>query len=460
MMKPKVLLWNLPYKEFALRDFCCSDTPKGSYYWPPIDLLVLSGILNSCFEVSVLDSIVLRQSVNTTLNEVLSFKPDFIIALIGAMTIESDAGILSSVKETLGVPIIGVGDLAFFMPNKTLRDYKVFDALIQNFANGRIVNYLIGDREGLEDIAYRDGNGKIVLAPMTHSTTMSYPMPRHDLFNLSLYNMPYGRYRGISTVISMNGCPWKCSYCNSGQLTYQLRDVDEWIEEISYLKKLGLREFLLHDFTFGPSKGRARKLCEALISKNLCLVWSTEARIDVVGEEELKLMKRAGCYLVKFGIEMADNEKLNKMNRRMKDGAVERGLDLCNRIGIKTLGHFIVGLPGESRESILRTMQYARALNIDYAAINLFVPKIGTPMRQDLLSRQQISENDFRVDVSSDVHEFSAVPPKELAKLYRKGVLSFYLRPTQIWRLLRNSNPSILFENGIAVFRKLLFSVK
>ncbi len=450
----KILLLNPPAKKLYLRDTYCSESSKANYYWAPIDLLALSGTLSKEHEISVLDANILGLSRNEAFASIKKFSPDVIVSLVGAAALENDFGFLNNVKNSLGCKVYGSGDLLFFKPREVMLRYPFLDGALLDFTSDSILQLLKDKKSGLKDIVYREGS-KIILTQKSSNRTFSYPLPRHELFPLNAYRMPFSKYRKTSTVLSNLGCPFKCSFCACGNIPYKERPVDEFIDELRYVDGL-VKEVYFRDLTFGVSKKRIKEICTRIINEKIDLVWSCESRVDTVDEECLRLMKKAGCYLAMFGVESANHETLVRTSKNITTAQTKKVFDYCRRIGIDTLAHLIIGLPWDTKESIQRTIEFSKEIDPDYVAFNLFVYRLGAKEREGLI-KQGKKEDDFtNLDVSSDIIGTSYVSKKELTQLYKQAVLGFYLRPKQMLRLIRKTNINNLLDNGYGVVKSVM----
>lgn len=451
----RVLLLNPPCESgLTLRDFACGESTKADYYWAPIDLLVLSGLLAPHHDVAVLDAAVERLDFATALDRAERARPDVVFTLTAAVSLRSDNAFLAALKARTGCRVYAMGDCASFEPQRTLAIANAFDGAMQNFADPSLIALAAGDDSTAASIVLRDGDRFVTRATQRHPLT--YEMPRHELFPLEKYRMPFSKWERSTTVMSAYGCPFGCTFCASGTLPWQLRELGPLVDELRYIKDLGLHEFYFRDFTFGPTRKRANEICDRLIEADLGLRWSAEVRIDVLDEPTLDRMRQAGCDVILAGIEVGDDAVAKAVGKRVTETRTAQKLDHARRIGIRTCGHFILGLPGESEAQMRRTIDYARALPLDYASFNLFAPRLGTILRDDLAAEGRVDVEDFEgQDVSWHANAFANVDSRALQKLHRDAILSFYFRPRQLVRLARVTPWSALARQGGAVLAGL-----
>ena len=162
-------------------------------------------------------------------------------------------------------------------------------------------------------------------------------------------------------------------------------------------------------------------------------------RVDSVDEILLRAMKRAGCHTIMFGVESSNEEILRRFNKGTNLKQVSQAFKLCHAVGLKTLGTFILGFPGETRSSCLSTISLARELDCDYASFNIFMPKYSTTLRDELLGdRKLISGIESPLDQSGILpfHSYASVSSRGLQKLKEHAIVSFYLRPSYILKQL------------------------
>jgi len=183
-------------------------------------------------------------------------------------------------------------------------------------------------------------------------------------------------------------------------------------------------------------------LCEALIEENLGLGWVCLSRVDVMNEEMLDLMARAGCHTIQFGVESPTEEILEYIHKQISGEQVKEVFQICRRKGVRTLAHYVLGFPGETRETAEATIRYAIELDSDFASFNVATPKVGTAFRKEAIARGWIEESlDTALDnsLSRPVMDVGTISPEEVWRMRNRAIARFHLRPRYVWRTLRNS---------------------
>jgi anaerobic magnesium-protoporphyrin IX monomethyl ester cyclase len=432
----KVLLLNPPGKHLFLRDQHCSSVSKADYYWPPIDLLVLSGILSQEYEVQVIDAIIERKSESECFEIITREKPDVIVFLTGISSWLRDFSFVERAKEKTGCQTIASGGFLLSDWKRVMEKYPFLDAIIMDYTSESILSYLRGERENLFDICFRD-SGKILSTPDQMLRKFTIPVPKHELFPLYKYRLPHGRYRPFSSILTNYGCPYRCSYCIAEKSNFKYRPVDNVIPELEWVRSLGVRELFFKDFTFGIPGGVARELCREMASR-FEFSWICSSRVDVLDETILRLMKRAGCHTIQFGVESASQDLLDDNEKKVVLKQISETFKLCRELGIKTLAHFILGLPGETEKSLRETVDFAKKIDCDYASFNVAIPLPGTTLRQRCLENGWLVSDQEELDSSRGypVIETSFLSREKLWKLRNKALHSFYLRPGYIIKKL------------------------
>ncbi|MBN1433289.1 radical SAM protein [Candidatus Fermentibacterales bacterium] len=456
----RVLLLNPPSSPPVLRDFCCGETAKASYYWAPIDLLALSGRLSAGHEVFVLDATAERLGFERAISRAAGLRPDWVISLVAAVSLGSDLDFLEKLHGVTGCRTAVLGDSAFFHTERLLASSSFLEAAILDFTSPGVLRLLEGRRDLAEGVAFLERGLLRTVASRT-GQSFDYPAPRHELFPSGSYSMPYSRHRRIATMLYGYGCPFRCSFCSSWKLGYRRRDRDSFLEEYRKIASLGFREFFLRDLTFGVDAGDAAALCEAMAAEGSGMVWSCEARADTVDRRLLGLMREAGCHLVMIGVESANPESLSLAGKNISPERTREVFQWAREAGISTLGHFIIGLPGETPDSARATIRLARDLGCDFASFNLLVPRLGSEVRSALVSSGSLAEEDLSdLDCSRDAPSACDLGPAELRRLQREAMMRFYCRPLHVLRLLsRVRSPEhalVLARNGISVVARLL----
>ena len=452
----RVLLLNPPGKQLFLRDQYCSSVSKANYYWPPVHLLMQSGIISGEHEVTVLDAIIEKIPEDDCLARIGDLNPQCTVFVTGIASWVEDIKFAEKIKEHTGCLLIASGGLLLNKFRTVMERFDFIDAILMDYTSQAVVDYINGDYAQLHDICYRRGS-EIIMAPASDLKEFSIPVPRHDLFPLNKYRLPHGRYRPLSSVLTNFGCPFQCGFCIAEQLRFKYRPVENVIPELDKLVSMGVREIFFKDFTFGIPRETSRRLCEEIISRWPKLSWICSSRVNTLDGDMLRLMKKAGCHTIQFGVESGNQEILDGNNKKITLEQVTETFSLCRSLGIKTLAHFILGLPGETEESLMETIKLARSIDCDYASFNLATPSPGTTLRERCLENNWLASDQEEYDSSRGypVIETPLLSGEKLWKARNYALRSFYMRPSYIGKKLLGirslSDLTVLCREGLSL---------
>lgn len=450
----KVLLLNPPGDALAIRDLYCSISSKATYYWQPADLAAASGLLAERHDLSVLDAMVERLSPARALERALACSPDAVLSLTGSSTWPGDFAFLSSLKAARpGLRVAVSGDLSVGQWREVLERHACVDACLLDFTSPSLGRWLEEPESGpLPDLAYRGPSGVVAPAPdEARGAELRLGRARHELFPLSRYRLPYAR-GPVATVLTGFACPYRCSFCiqSAHVMTYRWRPAAEVLEELRAVRALGLRSVLFRDPLFEANRKNALALCRAMAAERLGLEWSCNSRVDTLDEELAAAMSAAGCRMVLFGLESASDKTLSALGKGSTVAQAERAIALCRKHGIGVSGYFILGMPPETREDALRTIDRAVGWDLDFASFAAPSPDYGTPLRREALAAGRLDEGLAVFDRSEAPGFSGALPGAEVEELLRLAYRRFYMRPAWLARRLRLSagSPEALWRLG------------
>jgi anaerobic magnesium-protoporphyrin IX monomethyl ester cyclase len=431
----KILLLNPPSLEVVLRDYFCSKVSQATYINPPVDFVCLSGRLAERFDVRLLDAVVERLSPEQCRARIRALAPDAVVALTGFVSWREDVRFFDTLD---GLPLVLIGDILLENAEVRLAETRCAQAFLTDFSGDSLVRYLLGEREGLENMIWRDGDAVVSAPPASSEREFSFPVPRHELFLPLDYRYPFVLGRPFAVVLSEYGCPYKCDFCIMGPLGYKTRPVDNVAEELDALRRLGVRDLFFMDQTFASSRERARALLALLENGKPRFRWLCFSRVDRADADLLPLMKRAGCHTIIYGIESADDAILNEYKKGYTSAQVRDTFAAARKAGIRTVGTLIFGLPGDTPASCERTVALAKSMACDYISINIAVPRMGTPLRARAVRDGLVSGDLDVMDQSGTfiAMESGAFSADTLARLKRKAIRDFYLNAPYVLRRL------------------------
>lgn len=273
----------------------------------------------------------------------------------------------------------------------------------------------------------------------------SLPMPDWEQIDPRTYKKaPHGgiiSHFPVAPILTTRGCPYECKFCASPTIwkrRIRFRDPLEVVREIQFLvKKIGVKEIHIEDDNFTLHRLHAERVCKEIIKKKIKVAWCTPngIRADRVDKKLLTLMKKAGCYSVAFGIESGNEQILKNILKHESLEIIKKAIIMAHEVGLFTQGFFIFGLPGETKETIQQTIEFAKTIPLDKAQFLLLDIIPGSALWKDLKFNKTVN---WHID---SFHEVSWLPPTidrdSLSRVLSRAFISFYLRPKQILFFLR-----------------------
>jgi radical SAM superfamily enzyme YgiQ (UPF0313 family) len=464
--KKRVLLLNPPGDRIYIRDNYCSHVSKGRYCWEPYDFLAVSDDLARAHEVQVLDCIAQRLTAGQCIERVQAGRFDALLLLTGAGSWRADLGLANTLKNlNKSMLLVGTGDVLIFEAERFLRDYPCLDAILTDFTAGGLSDFICAPEGGpfrsivtrQEDLAApvpsEKASGSLVAKgadptaqvpsgslvaqgpePSRDETDFSIGVPRHDLFPLRSYTLPHARSLPFASILTTFGCPFRCTFCSFERLPFRRRVLDEIVREMEDLRAKGIRELFVRDQTFGADRSHSTQLLEQMCERGFTFNWSCETRADTIDAGFLALMKRAGCSLLMLGVESASDEVLRNCRKGLTVQAIREGFALCRDSGMRVLAHFCLGLPGDTEETVRKTIDLAMELEPDYATFNIATPRYGTTLRDAAASGGWMRGEREEYDPSgfAPVMELPELPRGKLTALRSEAIRRFYGNPRYI----------------------------
>lgn len=294
--------------------------------------------------------------------------------------------------------------------------------------------------DGLAGLVTRSGAGPA--RPLIDQLD-DLPSPARDLLPNDRYRYPLSAGRRITTMISSRGCPYGCIFCDKNVFgsRWRARSADSVLAEIDrVVRDFGVQTLIFYDDLFTLKPDRLRAICEGLIARKYDLTWKAEGRVDLADAELLRLMRRAGCDTLAYGVESANPRGLEYLGKRTTPDQIRTAFRATRAAGIKTVGYFILGIPVETYEDALRTIRFATEIRTDYAQFSILSPMPGTR-----LYREAVARGWYREIAAQNVNDKDRLRPVVISENWDEARLiaivhqahrMFYLRPGYIARRL------------------------
>ncbi len=316
-------------------------------------------------------------------------------------------------------------------------------------------------------------NGKPVFTgpPVQVADLDSLPYPAWHLMPVSAYRAhPISGVSGILLPVQAGrGCPHRCAFCSQNAMFkgVRARRIESVVDEIEHLADhYGLSQFGFEDSIFPLTKADGLAFCEEMRRRGLHrrLQWFTEIRVDMADLELFRAMKEAGLVMLLFGIESADEKILAHCGKTITPEQSRRAVELAKKARLRTLGLYILGLPGETRESAWKTIRFALEVDTDFAKFNIAVPYPGSPFfenwrkgRGEDLDYHKFTSWFLPRKGEHLLHVPDGMSQEELLWFQQAAMAGFWLRPSKILRHLAKGtiSPSVMWKG----FRALLGGV-
>lgn len=377
-----------------------------------------------------------------------------------------------------GALIVAGGPHPSAVPQETLQDIPDLDVCI--IGEGEATMQEITTGKALSDIngiAYRKNENIVLNQPREFIKNLDeLPYPARDIFPLKKYRThpPYGRKNPYFTIITSRGCPFQCAYCSKDvfQQNYRAMSPQRIVDEIKMLvKNYGAKEIHFYDDDFTVDMARGEAICDEILRRNLKIIWSCNTRVDLVNEKLLKKMKQAGCWLISYGVESGDEQILKSINKGFSVSQVIAAFEITRQIGIKTLAYFMVGLPGETKETVQKTIALSKKIKPDFVSFGSLVVYPGSRLfkliqngrypgkLRTLGGKEKIAGTFFGGKGNYVVLEDN-LTFEELQEIIKKANRGFYLNPSYVLRSIASikswSDLNYYFKAGIELLKSIV----
>jgi radical SAM superfamily enzyme YgiQ (UPF0313 family) len=414
---------------------------------PPYTLALVAAMLRErgC-EVRLADLTATRQSIAdlTARLDKEGFHPTLIVFPTTTPTIDADVKEMAALKQKYGAPLFSFGPQASCTPEASMeRAVGVDGMFVGEPEDGLLALAALPSMDGLDSIpslTFRR-NGSVVphKAHGSFKGFLTAPYPAWDLLDLSKYRLPLVNQPYV-IVESSRGCPYSCDFCvapiHQGH-KFREKSAKELCDEMERgYRDHGLKFFYLWGDTVTLNVKTFSAFCEELIARKLPVQWFGNARADNLGDPAfVKRLRQAGCWMLALGIETESEETRKDMMKRLEGEKIRKALVNMRAAGIKSFGFFILGYPGDTRESLERTIDYAIDLDPDFANFYPAVPYPGTALydkakREGLL----VTEDWSRMEYSYYLLRGNGLDEDVVLDAINRGKRRFYLRPGYLLR--------------------------
>ena len=433
---------------------------------PPLGLAYMAAVLEeNNFEVNIIDACALELDWKDIADELKSNSPGLIAITALTPTIGKALETANFAKKTCPDAMIVMGGYHPTFNYKEILEHECVDVVIIGEGENTLLDLVRtiergGDLNDVKGLAFDD-----VLTPTRPliEDLDELPLPARHLLPMDSYKLLNMETR-MSTMITSRGCPMQCSFCSSAALhghKLRLRSVDKILDEMEYLvNELNVETIAFMDDTFTLNKNRVLKICEGIKARNINVLWGCTARVDTLNSEVLRSMGDAGCITIFMGVESADQQMLDDVNKQTTIEKIKNAFEISRREKIRTIASVVLGMPGDTHESIKKTINFVKELNPSYAIFSLATPYPGTKFYQQTFGKDIIKVKDWsKYTLLSPILETVDCSLEELKKLQKTAFKKFYFRPVYLIRQVIMDGP-ILLKTIAGVLRNILLPGK
>lgn len=424
---------------------------------PPLGIAYMAGVLQeNHIDVEILDASAEDMDFKDVEKELLKRKPDLVALTALTPTIGRALETAQVVKETLPDSIVVMGGYhPTFNFIETLEDENV-DIVIRGEGEYIMLNLVqaLENQSSLHDvkgIVFEDKNSKEIVvnpeAPLIQDLD-ELPFPALNLLPMKKYRL-LNMDTHMTTMITTRGCPMQCSFCSSAAMhgkKIRERSVENIVDEIEYLKtNYDIDTIAFMDDTFTLKKRKVMAICDEILKRNIEIMWGCTSRVDTLDEKLLKKMKEAGCITIFIGVESADQQQLDNMCKNTTIAKIENAFKIAHKLKIRTIASVALGMPGDTKEIMNKTVKFVHKLKPNYAIYSLATPYPGTRFYKEAFEKNLIKIKDWsKYTLITPILETIDCSLNDMRKIQAKAFMKFYLRPHYIIRQFLQDGPYLL----------------
>ncbi|MCE5215130.1 MAG: B12-binding domain-containing radical SAM protein [Methanobacterium sp.] len=449
----KVLMINPPYSSSKYRFIGLVAPPLGIAYIAAV--LEADGV-----EVKIIDAPALELDYETIQKEVINFSPDIVAITSVTPTLNSALKVAQMSKEAHPGCLIILGGYHPTFTYQELLKNDFIDLIVRGEGEYTMLE-LVQSLQKREDLKRVKGiaTKDFITPPRPVIDDLdSIPFPARHLLPMKDYKIMNMKLP-VGTLISGRGCPYQCSFCASSAMHGQklrLRSSGSVVDEMEHLVNDHKAEMLAFmDDTFCLNKKRINQICDEIKERKFDNYWGCTARVDTISEELLKKMKDAGCITLFLGVESADQQSLNELNKNITISKIKKTFELTKKLGVRTIASVVLGMPGDTRKSIENTIRFVKKLEPNYAVFSLATPYPGTDFYMKSKDDRLIKTTDWsKFNLLSPVIETVDCSLDELKKLQKRAFKEFYARPIYLLKQSWMDGP-IIFKTALTILKEI-----
>lgn len=419
---------------------CMQRAGAWTSVWPPLSLALTAAVLRRAgHQVRLNDCIVENISREGLAEIARDFKPDWCLFNSATPSIAGDMETVDVLKKALPacrMAVLGIHPTA--LPEETFALSQQLEVIIMGEPEQTALELISADAlDNVAGISYRK-NGIIKHNPPRPAIEDldSLPFPAWDLIQRDLYKLPLSD-KPFLLLATNRGCPFKCKFC--ADHVYYGRKLRKFspqriVDEIEHdIKEIGVKEFLFWAESFTLDRQHAIAVAEEIISRKLEIGWVCNSRVDQVDREMLEAFKRAGCWMIGFGVESGSQRMLDLMRKGTTLEQSREAVKTAQEAGLQVTAHVMIGYPGETAGEIKQTIALVKELKFDFAQFYAAVPFPGSELFREVKAKGMTTTDDWRYyEQNFCVIRTDQLEPRQVERWRNKAFREFYLRPGQI----------------------------
>jgi len=407
--------------------------------WPQSNLAYLAAAVSDKYSVDLVNCIAEKMDWSGFRNYVKNKKPRYIVSNVISSIVTNDIK-TGDIAHELNAKLIAIGPHVTALPLESLNTFQEIDYVIIGEAEESLRELIDAVESGMplsdvKGIGFRKDTTTAYVTekrqPIENLDSLAYP--RHDLLPLEKYSLPFIGKK-YTFVMTSRGCPFNCIFCRSPVMwgkKVRKRSPQNIIGELKELKLLGIDNIIFHSDTFTLDKKWTLDLCQRIIDEKLRIRWIANSRANTIDKEMLSMMKKAGCWMIAYGFESGSQEILDLAKKEITIDQIRNAAKWTDEAGIKIWGYFIIGLPGETKETIDQTIHLAKELPLYIANFAIGAPYPGTEFfRMAKANNWLVSEEWEKFDQNySAVVNYESCSSEDIVNGVRRSYKEYYLNP-------------------------------
>ncbi len=424
---------------------------------PPLGIAYMAAVLReNNIDVDMIDASAEDMNFEEFKDEFIKRDPDLVAITALTPTIGKALDSAKVIKDAKPETIVVMGGYhPTFNFEETLNDENV-DIVIRGEGEYILLDLVEtlenkGDLKDVKGIVYLDETkepgDQMVINPVRHpeADLDKIPYPALDLLPMDKYKL-LDMDTHMTTMITTRGCPMQCSFCSSSAMHGKFireRSTKNIVDEIEYLKdEFNIQTIAFMDDTFTLNKQKVMDICNEIIKRDLNIKWGCTARVDTMDEEVLTKMRESGCITIFIGVESADQQSLDRMNKNTTVEKIVTAFKVARKTGMRTIASVALGMPNDTKKSMNRTIKFVHSLKPNYAIYTLATPYPGTKFYQEAFENNAIKIKDWsKYTLISPIVETVDCSLSDLRKIQTRAFIRFYLRPQYLIRQAMMDGP-------------------